>query len=395
MKRIKCGALAICIASAFTVQAAPNYTLTLIEGMTEAIAINNSGDVVGTFFDVGGPFNSTAVSYSLQSGLRAIAGPAPAADSTIKSSWAYAINNAGNVLTSYSEVRLDDNGNSIYSYFSQVRNLSGSSLVFDVPGGGWQLNNSNYVVLDNNTGVAGPGFSFQLDKSLLRPPERFIGIYALNDSNILGGEVWEDPVAPNSIGRSLPAVWLSPTSAPTYLDLGGFRNGYVSALNNAGVGVGGLGNDLNYNIDSGPDNARAALWDGQTLTLLPLGNFSGATAENINERGDVIGSAANLAGAFEPQAVLWRDGEIIDLNDYLSAEKIADGWSLTYALDINDEGWIVGSAYNAQRQEQRGFLLSVSAVPEPSRWMLLLSGLGLIFLSHPKRTFASRIRYTG
>jgi len=36
-----------------------------------------------------------------------------------------------------------------------------------------------------------------------------------------------------------------------------------------------------------------------------------------------------------------------DLNSFLDARTVSEGWVLTEAMGINDKGWIVGTAYNS------------------------------------------------
>ena len=61
---------------------------------------------------------------------------------------------------------------------------------------------------------------------------------------------------------------------------------------------------------------------------------------------------------------------MIDLNTLID---IGSGWTLQGAMDINNEGWIVGYGINPDGY-QSGFLLT----PEPST--LLLLGLGVMIL---------------
>jgi hypothetical protein len=68
--------------------------------------------------------------------------------------------------------------------------------------------------------------------------------------------------------------------------------------------------------------------------------------------------------------------EAIDLNIYLDKSLVDAGWVLTGADDINDQGWIVGSAYNNLTQQSHGFLMA--PIPEPETYAMLLAGLGLM-----------------
>ena len=73
-----------------------------------------------------------------------------------------------------------------------------------------------------------------------------------------------------------------------------------------------------------------------TLPSAPMALHSIANA--INDDGWVVGQVEQVAG-IAARAVLWRDGVIVDLNDYLPANS---GWVLTSAVDVNSQGDIVG-----------------------------------------------------
>ncbi len=80
----------------------------------------------------------------------------------------------------------------------------------------------------------------------------------------------------------------------------------------------------------------------------------------------------------DSRATLWKDGAVINLNSYLDQAAVDQGWVLRSATDINNDGWIVGVATNVNTYERHGFLLSISAVPEPGTYAMLLAGLGLM-----------------
>ena len=125
------------------------------------------------------------------------------------------------------------------------------------------------------------------------------------------------------------------------------------------------------------------------------GPFSNAAA--INNSGQVVGSyqASNFA-----HAALWNGTVGTDLNDLLRPDAVTAGWVLSYATGINDNGWIVGTAYNSNRCPDGcagyGLLLTMSdlpdqvvnistPVPEPSTYALLMVGLGAVVLRWRRR----------
>jgi probable HAF family extracellular repeat protein len=175
-------------------------------------------------------------------------------------------------------------------------------------------------------------------------------------------------------------------------DLGtlGGHSSFAYAINDRGQVVG----SSNVNLDN--DNLyHATIWNRTHAT--DLGTLGGPSsfAYSINNAGLVVGTSdiASPTHGGERHATLWDDGIAIDLNGFLSAETVNEGWVLTEANDINDKGWIVGSASNyLQGVALRAFLLTpsneegaaitvpmmLSAVPEPETYALFLAGLGLM-----------------
>ena len=122
---------------------------------------------------------------------------------------------------------------------------------------------------------------------------------------------------------------------------------------------------------------HATLWNGTTAT--DLGTLGGtySVANAINASGHVAGFSW-VTGDAAQHATLWSGTTVIDLNSFLDASTVNAGWVLRSANGINDDGWIVGEAYNQRNGVQHAFLLSVAAVPEPEAYAMLLAGLGLI-----------------
>jgi len=121
-------------------------------------------------------------------------------------------------------------------------------------------------------------------------------------------------------------------------------------------------NDAGWIVGSSDDGGeqRAFRRDPGTgllegLPHLPGGDFS--RARDVNEDGWIVGAAWEpSAHAF--RAVLWEpDGTIHDLNDLVVAG--GDGWVLEEALAVSDAGHVVGTARNPSG-EYEGFVL-----PEP------------------------------
>jgi len=79
---------------------------------------------------------------------------------------------------------------------------------------------------------------------------------------------------------------------------------------------------------------------------------------------------------------LWQDGGMYDLNSLLVAEDA--GWTVEYANDINDNGWIVATGWNPAVNGGAVQALLLIPTPEPAPFLLLVVGsLGLL----PRRRY--------
>lgn len=164
-------------------------------------------------------------------------------------------------------------------------------------------------------------------------------------------------------------------------------------VNRAGHVVGGAAFLRDYNEDPGnlQFRTRAFIYDGTSMS--DFGTLSGnsqSRAEGVNQRGDVVGST--FGGPGEQHAVLYRDGQIIDLGQgrglainkrgqvvggtvvvdvthafLYSGGELLDlgtlGGETSIAVDINDAGEVVGNAETATGQS-RAFLYSDGALLE-------------------------------
>ncbi|MGI5818228.1 MAG: hypothetical protein ACOX9R_09030 [Armatimonadota bacterium] len=88
-------------------------------------------------------------------------------------------------------------------------------------------------------------------------------------------------------------------------------------------------------------------WDeteGLRMLRDPTGAKNGQ-ARDVNNRGEVVGSGMHRK---EAVAVLWREDEVIDLNDRIDPEL---GWHLTNGTAISDTGVIACTGMRGDRQE--------------------------------------------
>ncbi len=154
-----------------------------------------------------------------------------------------------------------------------------------------------------------------------------------------------------------PNAVINDLSEVTYLSIP--AGGRATAINNTNMVVGTTGSSsattpvtysqaymLDYNMDS--------------LTMLPtLQGGLRSAAYAINDYNQVVGSSETLLGSTTNHAFLWNktDGVTIDLNAWA-----ADGWVLSSATAINDNGDIVGNGF--LNGVAHGFLLLNDAIAE-------------------------------
>jgi probable HAF family extracellular repeat protein len=158
----------------------------------------------------------------------------------------------------------------------------------------------------------------------------------------------------------------------TATDLGtlGGTHSYAYGINDSGQVVG-------YAYTTGNAAYRATLWNGTTATDLGALSGGASKAYAINASGQVAGYSYTSDAV--QRAALWNGTTIIDLNSLLDASTVSAGWVLNVASGINDNGWIAGTASNSILGiSSRAFLLSVTSVPEPETYGMMLTGLGML-----------------
>lgn len=141
------------------------------------------------------------------------------------------------------------------------------------------------------------------------------------------------------------------------------------------------GNIIGLSVVLNPSSRfeEATLWEDVTQSGVSLGTLGGNTSNalGINNSQQIVGSSTISEGSSE-HAFVWEDGALTDLNSLIDSES---GWELTSALEINENGDIIGIGdFNGER---RGFV--AKAVPEPTSTLGVL-GLGVFgFASWRKR----------
>lgn len=224
------------------------------------------------------------------------------------------------------------------------------------------INNNNQIVGDMG-GPAGGARLWEIDAkgnvtatSIALPggPAGFINqAYDINDHGLVVG------VGYNESFQFRAWKWQDSGSAIELPNLGGSQT-IAEAVNNNGeiAGSAQLPNNLRMPV----------VWklDGSIVQLghLPVpGPIISSEARGINNHGHVVGAelyADPNSGLGVSAPWVWIDGQKWDLNDLIPAED-QDEWQLTWAIDINDSGQIVGIAIRTIDGEEyhgRAFLMT-------------------------------------
>lgn len=132
-------------------------------------------------------------------------------------------------------------------------------------------------------------------------------------------------------------------------DLGtlpGHTSSYATAISSGGLVVGVSGVGALAPFDPGNENAHAVLWqDGEIIDLgtLPGGAYSAATG--VNDAGQVVGYSRTYVPALGGAAIhgfLWQNGQMADLPPLQPSSAVLS--STSAASGINTQGQIVGNS---------------------------------------------------
>lgn len=135
------------------------------------------------------------------------------------------------------------------------------------------------------------------------------------------------------------------------IDLGtlpGFNGSTAYDINDAGQAIG-------YSWNTITSQSHATLWsNGQVTDLGTLGgNQSAAVA--INNKGQVAGFDTITGNGGRTHGFIWEDGNMANVNSLIAADS---GWFVQQVTGINDRGQMVGQGINRATGKQHGFLLN-------------------------------------
>jgi probable HAF family extracellular repeat protein len=100
---------------------------------------------------------------------------------------------------------------------------------------------------------------------------------------------------------------------------------------------------------------RAFLWDGATVQYLTTPGTARSQALGLNAQGQVVGADVHQQNVPGGGAFVYLDGAMHDLNTLIPA---GSGWTLQSACAINDHGQIVGEGTHPSAPGVHAFLLT-------------------------------------
>lgn len=349
-------------------------------GSTKVLAINDLNKAVGyELAEVGSKLWKTAIMVDAEQGTKNFL----IAPMINRNSIAQDINNNGDIAIS-----VIDTGKSIHGIFLSnntaipLQNLpNGAAHDFELNNNGSVIGRSalNGVLWDSPSNP-------QLITSVIFGPNSELTnfVNGFNDYNQMVGQI--------GFGGSGPtrAVYYTEDMKP--VDIG---HGFVWANKSMAIDINNNGQILATGF--GPEGGRRSfIWeDGKVSTLKSDGDQAEAYA--INDHGIAVGlqylkpdTNSPYYNDFQGEAVMWDGHNQYKLNDYLDQDSKDAGWVLVTATDINNNGWVIGDAYNTITREHHSYILStdemLSPIPEPSTYLMLLAGLGLLGFMRYKKT---------
>jgi uncharacterized membrane protein len=200
----------------------------------------------------------------------------------------------------------------------------------------------------------------------------------------------DEPFVP---GASMTRNTIRWTAAEGPIELGpaeGFTAGAARALSADGRVIAGHSSD--FGVFPTP-RIRATVWQGDQPTLLPaIADYCDAL--DISADGSIIvgtagyGSGVILAPGELNGAVIWKDGTARFITELLTTDYglgvELEGWHLTYATAISDDGTVIAGNGFAPDGSSAAWVV-VLAVPEPASVVLALVGVMAVMAFRMKK----------
>lgn len=342
--------LALTLAAAGPVLAAPRYTITELPASqpgapSAGLRVNKNGTVLGQ--DAGRPvlYKDGGVVD-----LTGLAGPGGGVR---------AINDAGDVAGS----RINASGQS-----RVFVGASGGVTEFGTLGDPFEA----AMDLNNNGAVAGT-----ITRASGQRRAAYWDITGVYDLGVMPGDLNSEAVGINDAGQiagnsgDRGFIWNAGSGMTDIGALGGPGAAtVVQGINNSGWLTG-------FSELTPHGRVSGFVYDG--LVMKPIGDIGqlfpslNSFARAINAGGAVVGDSQRDDGIFS--AFVYREGATFELQSLIDPSL---GWNLRSALDINDRGQITGYGFVDGRLS--GYLLTPietsGAVPEPGVWALMILGFG-------------------
>lgn len=125
-----------------------------------------------------------------------------------------------------------------------------------------------------------------------------------------------------------------------------WENGVTDVIGSTGATSINESKQVTIGGNRGPPS-HSTIWDnGETTTI--LNTFPGANGEGMNYP-NAINNPGQVVGYYDPEwnwslcAYLWDNGNLYNVNELVTDEL---GYRLTDAIDINDQGQIIGPTSN-------------------------------------------------
>jgi hypothetical protein len=201
---------------------------------------------------------------------------------------------------------------------------------------------------------------------------------AINDAGTIVGDEQR-----GSAGTSAIRWNASGTAAQVLddLDMASLKGSWASKINSGGIIVGGSSKGDNL-------GNRAVRWDAVGTAVHELGSlgtdnngYTESWANDINSSGQIVGAAYLMGDSQEAHAVLWDAIDIAtDLNTLIDPSS---GWLLNNTYAITDSGWILGDGMfdpDGPGGQDAYYRLFLIRVPEPNLTILLAAAIFSVFL---------------